>query len=202
MRRKFLTKQKVCRALVFESFLLVQKKCNYRWTAFESQVFNKAKKFAGHWSSKVPFEYKRIAITGELHGAKRIASDFDEETKRIRSKYIDAGYPKHVFENTIKNFNKKKDELIIPPWLFDERKHVAIRLPLSSKNEKHSAYFINKLQISFTNGKVKFNVVRNICKIQSLFPLKDKIQHLSCVICKGICLCRETYVSKQLEIVK
>ena len=89
---------------------------------------------------KVPFKYKKNVITGELHRAKRIASDFDEETKRIRSKYIDAGYPKHVFENTIKNFNKKKDELIISPWLFGERKHVAIRLPLSSKNKKYTNY--------------------------------------------------------------
>ena len=37
--------------------------------------------------------------------------------------------------------------------------------------------------------KVKFSVVWNTHKIQSLFPLKDKVQHLSCVIYKGICLC-------------
>ena len=101
----------------------------------KTQVYNKAKKVPVHWSSKVPFKYKRNAITGELHRAKRKASDFDEETKRIRGKYTDAGYPKHVIENTIRNFNRKKDELLIPPWLFDERKHVTIRLPFSSKNE-------------------------------------------------------------------
>ena len=44
-----------------------------------------------HWPLKVPFKYKRNAITGELHRAMRIALDFDEETKRIRSKYADAG---------------------------------------------------------------------------------------------------------------
>ena len=141
-----------------------------------------------HWSSKVPYKYKRNAITGELHRAKRIASNFDNETKRIRNKYRDAGYPKNVIENTIKNFNSKKDELLIPPWLFDERKHVTIRLPFSSKNEKYCAYFINKL-VSFTSGKVKFNVVWNTRKIQSLLPLKDKVQHLSCVIYKSICSC-------------
>ena len=117
-----------------------------------------------HWSSKVPYKYKRNAITGELHRAKRIASNFDDETKRIRSKYTDAGYPKHVIENTIKNFNIKKDEFLIPSWLFDERKHVTIRLPFSSKNEKCCLYFINKL-VSFTSGKVKFNVVCNTRKI-------------------------------------
>ena len=163
----------------------------------KTQVYNKAKKLPVHWSSKVPYKYKRNAITGELHRAKRIASNFDNETKRIRNKYRDAGYPKNVIENTIKNFNSKKDELLIPPWLFDERKHVTIRLPFFSKNERYCAYFISKL-VCFTSGKVKFSVVWNTRKIQSLFPLKDKVQQLSCVIYKGICSCGETYVGETL----
>ena len=105
----------------------------------------------------------------------------------------DARYPKHVIENTVKNFNRKKDALLIPPWLFDERKHITIRLPFSSKNEKYCAYFISKL-VSFTSGKVKFNVVWNTGQL--LLPLKDKAQHLSCVIYKGICSCGETYVGE------
>ena len=51
----------------------------------KTQVYNKAKKLPVHWSSKVPYKYKRNAITGELHRAKRIASNFDNETKRIRN---------------------------------------------------------------------------------------------------------------------
>ena len=50
------------------------------------QVYNKAKKLPVHWSSKVPFKYKGNATTGKLHRTKRIASDSDEKTKRIRSK--------------------------------------------------------------------------------------------------------------------
>ena len=68
----------------------------------------------------------------------------------------------------------------------------------SSKNEKYSAYFIEKL-VSFTSGKVRFNVVWNTRKIQSLFPLKDKVQHLSCVIHRGICSCGETYVGETIS---
>ena len=119
---------------------------------------------------------------------------FDKEIERIRRKYIDTGYPKYVTENTIKNFNTKNDELIIPP-LFDERKQVTIHLLFSSKNEKYSAYFLKKL-VSFTSGKVKINVVWNTRKIQTLFLLYDNVQHLSCVIYKGICSCGETYVSE------
>ena len=99
--------------------------------------------------------------------------DFDKETKIIRSKYTDAGYPKLLIENTIRNFNRKKVEPLIPPWLFDERKHVTISLLFSLKNEKYSAYVINKL-VYFTSGKA--NVLSNTRKIQSLFPLKDKVQ--------------------------
>ena len=97
----------------------------------KTQVYNKAKMFPVHWSSKVPYKYKRNAITRELHRAKRIAWNFDDKTNRITNKYTDAGYPKHVIENTIKIFNRKKDELLISPWLSDERKHVTIRLSFS-----------------------------------------------------------------------
>ena len=69
---------------------------------------------------------------------------------------------------------------------------------LFSKNEKYCVYFINKL-VSFTSGKVKFNVVWNTHKIQSLFPLKEKVQQLSCVIYKGICSCGETYVGETIR---
>ena len=77
-------------------------------------------------------------------------------------------------QDTQNMFNRKTDELLIPPWLFDQRKHVTMRLPFSSKNVKYCAYFINKL-VSFTNGKVKFKVVWNTHKIQMLFSLKDEV---------------------------
>ena len=81
---------------------------------------------------------------------------------------------------------ERKEEIIIPLWLIDDRKYVTIRLPFCSKNEKYSVYFINKL-VSLTSGKIKSNFVWNTRKIQSLFPLTNKVQHLSCVIYKGIC---------------
>ena len=120
------------------------------------------------------------------------------QTLMIRSKNKNAGYPKHVIEDTIKNFNRKKDELLILPWLFDERKHATISLQLFSKNEKYCVYLINKL-VSFTSGKVKFNVVWNTHKIQLIFPLKDKVQQLRCVIYKGICSCGEKYVGETIR---
>ena len=51
----------------------------------QTQVYNKAKKLPVHWSSKIPYKYKRNAITGELHRARRTVSNFDDEIKRIRN---------------------------------------------------------------------------------------------------------------------
>ena len=39
-----------------------------------------------HWSSKVPFCYKKNAINGELHTAKKISSNFQSEIARIKAK--------------------------------------------------------------------------------------------------------------------
>ena len=47
----------------------------------KTQVYNKAKKLPVHWSSKVPYKYKKNAITGELRRAKRIALNFGEVNK-------------------------------------------------------------------------------------------------------------------------
>ena len=98
---------------------------------------------------------------------------------------------------TLSRILTEKDELLISPWLFDERKRVTVRLSFSSKNEKYCAYFINKF-VSFTSEKVKFNVFWNARKIQSFFPSKDKVQHLSCVISS----CGETYVIEAIRICK
>ena len=65
-------------------------------------------------------------------------------------------------------------------------------------NEKYCACFI-KILVSFTSEKVKFNVVWNTCKIQFILSLEHKVQHLSCVIYKGICSCGETYVSEAIR---
>ena len=59
-------------------------------------------------------------------------------------------------------------------------------------------YFIGKL-VSFTSGWVRFNVVWNAQKFQSLFQLKDEVQHLHYVIYKGICPFGETYVAQTIR---
>ena len=107
-----------------------------------------------HWSSKVPLRYKKNAINGELHRAKKISSNFQSETARINAKFSKAGFPHKVIESIISNFNNVDDELMIPRWIFDERKTIAINLPFSNKNENFSRKFCEKLEFS-TNGLSK-----------------------------------------------
>ena len=57
--------------------------------------------YSVHSSSKVPFRYKKNAINGELHRAKKISSNFQSETARIKAKFLKAGFPRKVIENTI-----------------------------------------------------------------------------------------------------
>ena len=66
--------------------------------------------------------------------------------------------------------------MLIPKWLSDETKLVVIRLPFAPKNEKFSKCFVGKLQ-TFTNGKVRFHIIWNTRKIQSLFNNKDQAQN-------------------------
>ena len=87
--------------------------------------------------------YKRNTITGELRRANKIESNFSDELKRIKIKYLQAGFPIHVINDVFRRFNQKKDELLIPQWLFDNRKECSIRLPFPLANEK----FVRHLQI-------------------------------------------------------
>ena len=125
----------------------------------ETKVYNKSIKLLMHWSSKILTKYKRDAITGELHRAKRIANDFNFKVNRItKMLFLSIGFPKNFIRNTIKHFNKDKDDFIISEWLFDERKQIILRKPFSESNEQFTESFIKKLVI-FTSNKFKFNIV-------------------------------------------
>ena len=146
-----------------------------------TQVFSKSTKLLVHWNSKIPVRYKTNALTGELNRAKRVAPYFNKELNRIRQKYQNAGFPLKFINETIHNFKRGKEEMIIPEWLFDERKTFSVRFPYSPVNEKFNKVFMRKGE-DFTNGKVKVIIIWNTRKIQSLFNNKSKVKHHSCVI--------------------
>ena len=94
--------------------------------------------------------------------------------------------------------SKEEEQLIIPEWLFDQRKKVLFKLPYCHSNERDVKRFIDKIE-GFTNGKLKFIFLWSTRNIKSLFPWKDQVKHLPCVIYEGKCSCGRWYISETIR---
>ena len=74
--------------------------------------------------------YKGNSSKTDLHRAKQISSNFTSELTVIRNKFESAGYSKRFFNSIIREFNTVKEngktDFIIAPWLFEEKKKVAV----------------------------------------------------------------------------
>ena len=60
----------------------------------------------------------------------------------------------------------------------------------------------NLMKIIRAVCKFRFHIIWNIRKIQVLFNNKDRLQHLRCVIYKGVCCCSADLLEKQYEMLK
>ena len=78
-------------------------------SAIITKVYTKSKMFPVHWSSKIPLRYKRNTITEELHKANKIASKINNELKRIKIKFLRAGFPIHTINDVFRRFDQEKD---------------------------------------------------------------------------------------------
>ena len=77
----------------------------------------------------------RKRITGALHRAKRISSNFDSDIKTLEATVLNAGYPKRFISQTVNSFlqDPPEDDNLLPSFLFEERKKILIKLPLLPK---------------------------------------------------------------------
>ena len=109
-------------------------------------------------------------------------------------------YPIGFIKSVINDFKNSKEEeqLIIPEWLFDQRKKVLFKLPYCPSNERDVKRFIDEIE-SFTNGKLKFIVLWSTRNKKSLFPLKDQVKHLPCVIYEGKYSCGRRYIVETIR---
>jgi len=107
---------------------------------FICSIFKKPGKLLTHWKSEVPTKWKRNCITGALHRAKHISTDFEKDIKTLETSFIKAGYPKCFISHTINNFltDSSQDDKIIPDFLFEERKKIFIKPHFAAKT-KNSA---------------------------------------------------------------
>ena len=177
---------------------------SYNNGQIETSVHVKANNFPVFWSSKIPKRYKRNAINGDLHRASKIASNFENEKVRIRQKYKNAGFPARFVEAVIRDFEKvpevsEEEDDIIPEWLFDKKEDFYVRIPFCPKNEDICKTFLKKLD-DYTNEKYQFKIIWETRNIRSLFPLKDRVEHVSCVVYEGLCTCGESYIGETIRI--
>ena len=70
-----------------------------RNNTISTQAFTKLTKFPVHWSSNIPINYKQKSITSELHGAKKLAVNFEKKIRRIEKK-LHAGNPVKFINDT------------------------------------------------------------------------------------------------------
>ena len=80
-----------------------------------------------------------------MHRTFKNGSDFGAEVQKIAQKYLEAGYLISFIQSVINDFKNSKEEeqLIIPEWLFDQRKKVLFKLPYCPSNERDVKRFSN-----------------------------------------------------------
>ena len=100
---------------------------------YRFNVVNKSSKLSFNFSSQVPLQYKKSVIMGELHRAKAIASVFDFEMNRIKSKFSCSGLSLRFMMYQFNKFAVPEEELLIPPGIFEKRSNVHIKIPFCPK---------------------------------------------------------------------
>ena len=130
------------------------------------------------WSSKVPKRYKRNAVVGDLHRAKRIGSDFDQEINNIKTKYRKADFPQRYVDSVVRQFHEEQQKaanpvsFLIPPGMFDEEEvkcFLLVEIPFCEKNELLSKTFLKKFD-AYTNSCFRVSIKWLTKKTKTLFP--------------------------------
>ena len=79
---------------------------------FVTKVYREETKIPTHWSSQIPKRYKRNSIKVDLHRAKNISTNFEEELKFVRNKFIKVDFPVPFINNVIKDFKNQQKNLL------------------------------------------------------------------------------------------
>ena len=148
---------------------------------------NRNKKLPTHWTSKIPKKIKRNNISNDLHRARKISSDFENEIKEIKKKYEKANYPLRFVESIVRDF-KNKENIVVNQAEKEKEKEkenkkplLMLRIPYCEKNEKIAGHFLQKLK-DFTGNDYRFSILWQMRKIKTLLKLKDQVQHKANVV--------------------
>ena len=81
--------------------------------AFQLRCFQhfqlKLKKFPVYWSSEIPISYKQTLLAANYIKPEKIVTDFDKELRRMKTKFLLAGYPVKFINDTFSRFNEEKE---------------------------------------------------------------------------------------------
>ena len=134
-------------------------------------------------------------ILGHLHRSNGISSNFSEEIRFICHKYEKPDYLKRFMNSVIRLFQDRSnqsniddfDDYIITPKFFEiPKSFLLIELLFCETNEIRSKHFLKTFH-RFTKDRFEVAIKWKIRQVKTLFPLKDKSIHPSCVIYKGTC---------------
>ena len=73
---------------------------------FSTSFYKKPGKQQVHWKSAIPKKWKKNTITGALHRAKRITSDWQSEVQTIKQSFVNSGYLPKFVQDTINEFEE------------------------------------------------------------------------------------------------
>ena len=133
----------------------------------------------------------------------KLCTNFDDGTKRIKEKYLDANYPSRFIDSIIKVFSEKNQNSSASNARKDDKPIILIRIPYCEKNEKIATNFLSKLQ-QFTGKNYNFRFLWQMRKIKTLFKIKDAVKHRSNVIYKGTSVNdpQVTYIGETSQIAR
>ena len=162
-----------------------------------TSVHKKVRKLPVLWEFKAPKQYKRNTLLGELHSARKISLNFQNEVKNIKEKFSKANFPLTFINSVVAQFNNniynikernEENEMIIPLQLFEiPKKILFLQVPFCGANEKRSKNFLNKFY-DFTNEKFKLIIRWKTRNLKDLHP--------ACKIYKGVSSCESIYVGE------
>ena len=106
----------------------------------------KKTKIPAHCPSQIPKKYKRNSIKVDLHQIKMISTNFKEEIKFTRNKFIRADFSLPSTDREIKDLinlqqtlqQNNKEELIIPSYFYEvEPLFLLLKLPYKNIKRLH-----------------------------------------------------------------
>ena len=173
---------------------------------FNCRVYKKPGKLPTHWKSEIPTKWKRNCVTGALHRAKRISSNFDDDIKILETTFLNVGYPKHFISHTVNSFlqDPPKDDNLIPSFLFEQPKKIFIKLPYCQRNEKLSKLLSPSWTISWVSNTFSSSSGKqDKSKVFSTLRTKTLTYHMTFIVVnKGDCSCGVDYIGETRNLNK